>query len=156
MTELEQFLTIIKERVSNALLEFTGTHPEVADLNSRTEPRQVPYARIGIPEIGHDDMTVPMDKLAIGVQIIAVVNCRNRPPQSVQFELARTLLLHLIGEEYEHCLIEFDSGRSVRILPSARVTFISDVESIIAERAPDCTSVVITLGAELYLGGKVI
>ena len=156
MTELEQFLGIIKERVANALLEYTGTQPEVADLNARTEPRIVPYARIGIPEIGHDDMTVPMDKLAIGVQIITVVNCRNRPPQSVQFELAKTLLVHLLGEDHERCMIEFDSGRVIRILPSARVTFISDVESIIAERAPDCTSVVITLGAELYLGGKVI
>jgi hypothetical protein len=97
-----------------------------------------------------------LDRLVVGVQIITVVDRKGKPPQTVQFELAKALLLHLFGENHELCLIELDSGRSVRIVPSARVTFISDVESIIAERAPDCTSVVIMFGAELYLGGKVI
>jgi hypothetical protein len=156
MTDLEQFLSVIKERVRNALVEFTGTEPEIADLNARSEPRSAPYSRIGIPEVGHDDLTVPLDRLVVGVQIIAVVDRKGKPPQSIQFALAKTLLLHLFGENHELCLIELDSGRSVRIVPSARVTFISDVESIIAERAPDCTSVVIMFGAELYLGGKVI
>jgi len=156
VTDLEQLLEVIKERVTNALVEFTNAQPEVADLNSRSEPRTAPYARIGIPEVGHDDLTIPMDKLAVAIQIIAVVDRKGRTPQSVQFELSKVLLQHLLGENYELCLIELGSGRAVRILPSARVTFISDVESIIAERAPDCTSVVIMLAAELYLGGKVI
>jgi hypothetical protein len=156
MTDLEQFLSVIKERVRNALVEFTGTEPEIADLNARSEPRSAPYARIGVPEVGHDDLTVPLDRLVVGVQIIAVVDRKGKPPQTVQFELTKAILLHLFGENHELCLIELDSGRSVRIVPSTRVTFISDVESIIAERAPDCTSVVIMFGAELYLGGKVI
>jgi hypothetical protein len=156
MTDLEQFLSVIKERVRVALQDFTGANPEIADLNARTEPRSAPYARIGIPEIGHDDQTIPMDRLVIGVQIIAVVDRRGNPPHAVQFELARALLLGLFGEDYERCLIPLDSGRTVRLVPSARVTFISDVESIIVERAPDCTSVVVMFGAELYLGGRPI
>ena len=36
MTDLEQFLSVIKERVRNALVEFTGTEPEIADLNARS------------------------------------------------------------------------------------------------------------------------
>jgi hypothetical protein len=36
-----------------------------------------------------------------------------------------------------------------------RTAFLSDVEQMLAERLPDATSVVMTMGVELPLGGQV-
>jgi hypothetical protein len=155
VTDLQEILVAIQNRVYNALFEFSGKTPEVSDLNARKEPSSVPYARVGIAEVAHSDFTVSSDSLMIGIQLVAVVNRNGKQPQEVQFELARVIHFHLFGENYESCLLELSSGRVARLIPSTRTTFFSDVEQAVAERVPDCTSVVIVLTVELPLGGKV-
>lgn len=155
MSDLKVLLEEIQTRVANALSEFTGVEPEVEDLNERSEPRKVPYARVGIAEATHTDFTVSSDSLMVGIQLVAVVNRNSRRPQEVQFELSAIIHKHLFGQHYENCLIELPSGRVARLIPATKTTYLSDIEQAIAERLPDCTSVVVVLTADIPLGGQV-
>jgi hypothetical protein len=155
VSDLKVLLEEVKDRVRSALLEFTGRTPEVEDLNARNEPRGVPYARVGIAEAAHTDFTISSDSLMVGFQLIAVVDRNNRQPQEVQFDLAETIHKHLFGQQYENCLIDLPSGRVARLIPTTKTTFFSDVEQAVAERIPDCTSIVVVLTAEIPLGGQV-
>ncbi len=155
MTDLQEILETIKERVRNSLRSMTGVEPEVDEINSRSEPKRVPYARVGIAEAVHSDFTVSSDSLMLGLQIIAVVDRNRNAPQAVQFELAKALHEGIFGRNYELCLLTLSSGRTARLIPATRTTFTSDIEQELVERVPDCTSVVITLSAELPLGGSV-
>lgn len=155
MSDLQVILETIKRRVAEAIADLTGLDPEVSDINSRAEPRRVPYARVGIAELAHSDFTISSDSLMIGIQVVAVVSRNNEQPQVVQFRLAEALHKAIFGEYYERSIIELESGRAVRLIPSTRTSFLSDVEQAIAERMPDYTSVAITLTAELPLGGRV-
>lgn len=155
MHDLHFLLQVIQERVARALMELTGDEPEVANLNSRAEPRKVPYARVGIAEVTHSDFTVSSDSLMVGIQIVAVASRNNLQPQQVQIELARAIHKSLFGEDYSMTVVECPSGRVARLIPATRTVFFSDIEQAIAERMPDYTSILITLTAELPLGGKV-
>lgn len=154
MHDLYFLLQVIQERVARALMEFTGSEPEVADLNSRVEPRKVPYARVGIAEITHSDFTVSSDSLMVGIQIVAVVSRNNSQPQRIQIELAEAIHRFLFGADYSMTMIECPSGRVARLIPATRTALLSDIEQAIAERMPDYTSVLVTFTAELPLGGK--
>ena len=154
VSDLFELLNEIQRRVTDALQEFTGVNPEIADTNARIEPRRAPYARVGIVEAVHSDFTISSDSLMVGLQIIAVVPIGNRRPQETQFKLAQTLHSHLLGESYEKAIVSLSSGRIARLMPATKTSFISDIEQVISEIAPDCTSVTITMTAEIPLGGK--
>lgn len=158
MTDLDELLSVIKERVRNALVVMTGSQVvEILDLNARVEPRMIPYARVGIAEVVHSDFTVSSDSLMVNFQIVAVVKGTSveSNPQSVQFELSKQLHLSLFGSSYENSIVSLQSGRVARLIPSTRTSYLSDIEQAIAERAPDCTSVTISMVAEVPLGGLV-
>lgn len=157
MTDAYELLTAVKNRVKAALAEFAGvseTSVEVLDFNARSEPRVVPYARIGIAEIVHSDFTVSSDSLVIGIQVVAVVRLTDdKNPQETQLDLAKALHFAVFGERYEHDLIELSSGRVARLMPATKSTFLTDIEQVLMERAPDCTSVSMLISAEIPLGG---
>jgi hypothetical protein len=89
------------------------------------------------------------------VQVVAVVPVQDNSPQATQFRLARLLHEALLGSQYEETLLPLPSGRVARLLPTVRTAFLSDVEQMLAERLPDATSVVLTMGVEIPLGGQV-
>lgn len=157
MHDAYELLTVIKERVRNGLLEFTGAaDAEVLDLNARSEPHSIPYARVAIAEIVHTDFTVSSDSLMLGIQVVAVVRASSdRTPQETQLGLAQALHFAIFGRNYENAMIELSSGRTARLLPATKSSFLTDVEQMLMERAPDCTSVTIVLSAEIPLGGMV-
>jgi hypothetical protein len=156
MEDLTVILEELQARVRSALQAlFPDRAPDVRELSARTEQRTLPYSRVGITEVGHSDFTISSDSLLVTIQVIAVAPVRSAGIQATQFELARALHESLFGPNFETTLLPLPSGRVARLIPSARTTFLSDVEQALAERLPDATSVVMTIGVELPLGGKV-
>jgi hypothetical protein len=154
--DLAAIMEELQARVRNALQAmFPDRTPDVQELTARAEQRVLPYGRVGITEVGHSDFTISSDSLLVSVQVIAVVPVQDNSPQATQFQLARLLHEALLGSRYEETLLPLPSGRVARLLPTVRTAFLSDVEQMLAERLPDATSVVMTMGVELPLGGQV-
>jgi hypothetical protein len=153
--DLAVILAELQARVRSALQSMLPDRtPDVRELTARVEQRTLPYGRVGIIEVGHSDFTISSDSLLVSAQIIAVVPVQNDSPQATQFQLARVLHEALFGPRYEATLLTLPSGRVARLIPSTRTMFLSDVEQTLAERLPDATSVVMTMGIELPLGGQ--